>query len=116
MSKLHGVSSREINRLDATRGRTTREQLLTGRDEFVVKAGEAGLLFERIDETGWPIGVRVGRHTSTVLQTMEAWTELNPERSISCRGVPRYADVIERGVGHWLRDPASVSPDRVRVE
>ncbi len=128
---LHGLSHREVGDhsdavsllfeapepfLDATRGRTTREQLLTGQDEFVVKAGEAGLLFERIDESGWPVAVRVGRHTSTVLQTMEAWTELNPDRPIRCRGVPRYADVIERGVGHWLRDPASVSPDRVRVE
>ena len=128
---LHGLSHREVGDhsdavsllfeapepfLDATRGRTTREQLLTGQDEFVVKAGEAGLLFERIDEKGWPVAVRVGRHTSTVLQTMEAWTELNPDRPIRCRGVPRYADVIERGVGHWLRDPASVSPDRVRVE
>ena len=128
---LHGLSHREVGDhsdavsllfeapepfLDATRGRTTREQLLTGQDEFVVKAGEAGLLFERIDENGWPIDVRVGRHTSTVLQTMEAWMELNPDRPISCRGVPRYAEVIERGLGHWLRDPASVWPDRVRVE
>ncbi len=128
---LHGLSHREVGDyseavsllfeapepfLDATRGRTTREQLLTGQDEFVVKAGEAGLLFEKIDEHGWPIAVRVGRHTSTVLQTMEAWTELNPDRPIKSRGVPRYAELIETGVGHWLRDPASVPPSRVRVE
>jgi len=128
---LHGLSHREVGDasgavsllfeapepfLDATRGRTTREQLLTGRDEFVMKAGEAGLLFEKIDEHGWPIAVRVGRHTSTVLQTMEAWTELNADRPIRSRGVPRYAEVIETGVGHWLRDPASVPPARVRVE
>ena len=128
---LHGLSHREVGDhsdavsllfeapepfLDATRGRTTREQLLTGQDEFVVKAGEAGLLFERIDERGWPIAVRVGRHTSTVLQTMEAWTELNPDRPMRVRGVPRYAEVIERGVGHWLRDPASAPVSRLRVE
>ena len=82
----------------------------------MVKAGEAGLLFERIDERGWPIAVRVGRHTSTVLQTMEAWTELNPDRPMRVRGVPRYAEVIERGVGHWLRDPASAPVSRLRVE
>ena len=128
---LHGLSHREVGDhsdavsllfeapepfLDATRGRTTREQLLTGQDEFVVKAGEAGLLFERIDEKGWPIAVRVGRHTSTVLQTMEAWTDLNPDRPIRSRGVPRYAEVIAKGLGHWLRNPASVPPDRVRIE
>jgi hypothetical protein len=128
---LHGLSHREVGDysdavsllfeapepfLDATRGRTTREQLLTGRDEFVVKAGEHGLLFERIDEGGWPIDVRVGRHTSTVLQTMASWTELTPERPLSCRGVPRYAEVMERGLGHWLHDPSASPPARVVIE
>jgi len=92
---LHGLSHREVGDfsdaisllfeapepfLDATRGTTTREQLLTGKDEFVVKAGEAGLLFATIDENGWPIDLRVGRHTSAVLMTMECWTELYPTR------------------------------------
>jgi len=128
---LHGLAHREVGDhseavsllfeapepfLDATRGRTTREQLLTGQDEFVVKAGEHGLLFERIDENGWPIDVRVGRHTSAVLMTMDSWTELNPDRPLRCRGVPRYADVIEQGLGHWLHDPSQAAPGRVVVE
>ncbi len=128
---LHGLSHREVGDfsdavsllfeapepfLDATRGRTTREQLLTGKDEFVVKAGQAGLLFEKIDENGWPIDVRVGRHTSAVLQTLEAWTELNPEKPIVVAGVPRYTEVIERGLGHWLHDPAKAQPEKVKIE
>ncbi len=128
---LHGLSHREVGDhsgavsllfeapepfLDATRGRTTREQLLTGRDEFVVKAGEHGLLFERMDENGWPIDVRVGRHTSTVLQTMDSWTILNPGRPLSCLGVPRYAEVIERGLGQWLHDPSRAASGRVVIE
>jgi hypothetical protein len=128
---LHGLSHREVGDysaavsllfeapepfLDATRGRTTREQLLTGQDEFVVKAGEHGLLFEQIDEHGWPIDVRVGRHTSAVLMTMDSWTELNPDRPLRCRGVPRYAEVIDRGLGHWLHDPSTAAPGRVVIE
>ncbi len=128
---LHGLSHREVGDysdaisllfeapepfLDATRGRTTEQQLLTGQDEFVVKAGKHGLLFEQIDEAGWPIDVRVGRHTSTVLQTMDSWTILNPDRPLSCRGVPRYAEIIERGLGHWLHDPAKAAPGRVTIE
>ncbi|MEJ2542391.1 MAG: hypothetical protein P8188_20935 [Gemmatimonadota bacterium] len=82
----------------------------------MVKAGEAGLLFESIDDDGWPIGVRVGRHTSSVLMTMESWTELNPDRPLVCSGVPRYDEVIQEGVGHWLKDPEAADPDRVTVE
>ncbi len=128
---LHGLSHREVGDhsdavsllfeapepfLDATRGKTTREQLLTGQDEFVVKAGEAGLLFEDIDENGWHIDVRVGRHTSTILMTMENWSDLNPDRALRIRGVPRYAEVIASGLGHWLHDPTSVAPERVVIE
>ena len=128
---LHGLSHREVGDysdaisllfeapepfLDATRGKTTREQLLTGKDEFVVKAGKHGLLFEKIDENGWPIDVRVGRHTSAVLQTMESWTEEHPDRPLVCLNVPRYAEVIENGTGHYLLDPAKADPERVVYE
>jgi predicted deacylase len=128
---LHGLSHREIGDysdavsllfeapepfLDATRGRTTREQLLTGKDEFVMKAGRAGLLFESIDEKGWPINVRVGRHTSAVLQTMETWSEMRPDRGLACSGVPRYAEVIERGIGSFLKDPTRARPERLHFE
>ncbi|MBE3111560.1 MAG: succinylglutamate desuccinylase/aspartoacylase family protein [Acidobacteria bacterium] len=128
---LHGLSHREIGDfsqaisllfetpepfLDATRGRTTREQLLTGRDEFVVKAGKHGLLFEKIDEKGWPIAVRVGRHTSSVCQVLETWTESRPDRAVVATLIPRYADVIRNGVGHYLLDPAKAGQGRVYYE
>ena len=130
-ASLHGLSQREVGDhsdavsllfeapepfLDATRGKTTSEQLLTGKDEFVVKAGEAGLLFEEIDENGWPIDVRVGRHTSTVLMTLETWSELNPDKAMAMSGVPRYDEIIAAGLGQWLRDPATAEPERVVVE
>ena len=128
---LHGLSHREIGDfsdaisllfeapepfLDATRGKTTREQLLTGKDEFVVKAGEHGLLFEEIDENGWPIDIRVGRHTSAILQTMECWSEDYPDRALECSKVPRYAEVIENGIGFYLHNPAQANPGRVIFE
>jgi hypothetical protein len=128
---LHGLSHREIGDhsqalsllfeapepfLDATRGVTTREQLLTGKDEFVVKAGRHGLLFEKIDEKGWPMDVRVGRHTSTLLQVAETWSEDHGDRRIVVAGVPKYKDVIEKTVGHYLRDPAKAPAGRVIYE
>jgi hypothetical protein len=118
---LRGLSHREIGDhtgaisllleapepfLDATRGRTNRELLLTGKDPFVVRAGKRGLLFEKIDEKGWPIDVRVGRHTSAILKILEVWSDEKPDRGIVLTGVPRYSEVIERGTGAFLRDPA----------
>jgi hypothetical protein len=128
---LHGLSHREIGDhsqaisllfeapepfLDATRGRTTREQLLTGKDDFVVKAGKHGLLFEKIDENGWPIDIRVGRHTSAVLQTMVSWTEAHPDRPMVCDSVPKYADVVAKGTGAFLHAPAQARRDRLYHE
>jgi len=128
---LHGLSHREIGDhsqaisllfeapepfLDATRGRTTREQMLTGKDDFVVKAGKHGLLFEKIDENGWPIDIRVGRHTSAVLQTMVSWTEAHPDRPMVCDSVPKYADVVAKGTGAFLHAPAQARRDRLYHE
>lgn len=128
---LRGLSHREIGDateaisllleapepfLDATRGRTDRALLLTGKDEFVVRAGKRGLLFEKIDENGWPIDVRVGRHTSTVLQILELWSGDNPDRAVVVSGVPRYTEVLERGLGAFLKDPRSAEPSRVAYE
>ncbi|MFC1554612.1 succinylglutamate desuccinylase [candidate division KSB1 bacterium] len=128
---LHGLSHREIGDyseaisllfeapepfLDATRGITDREQLLTGKDEFVVKAGEHGLLFEKIDENGWPIDVRVGRHTSAILMTMEIFSEDYPDKTIICNNIPRYSEVIEKGVGFFLKDPSKANPNKIKIE
>jgi len=128
---LHGLSHREIGDhtqaisllleapepfLDATRGRTNRALLLEGKDEFVVKAGKHGLLFEKMDENGWPIEVRVGRHCSTILQILELWSEEKPEKSVMVNGMPRYAEVIEKGIGNFLHDPAKADPNRIYYE
>jgi len=118
---LRGLSHREIGDhtgaisllleapepfLDATRGRTDRELLLTGKDPFVLRAGKRGLLFEKIDEKGWPIDVRVGRHTSAILQILEVWSGEKPDRGVVLTGVPRYTEVIEKGTGAFLHDPS----------
>ncbi|MGZ5515823.1 MAG: succinylglutamate desuccinylase, partial [Candidatus Aminicenantales bacterium] len=76
----------------------------------VVRAGKRGLLFEKIDEKGWPIDVRVGRHTSTVLQLLEIWSADHADKAIEVSGVPRYGEVVEKGTGAFLKDPKSVAP------
>ncbi len=129
--ELRGLSHREIGdhtqavsllletpepMLDATRGRTDRKLLLEGKDEFLIKAYAHGLLFEIIDETGWPIEKRVGRHCSSILQIIELWSEDNPDKGIQCGKIPRYQEIIERGVGAFFRDPSQADPSRLRFE
>jgi hypothetical protein len=128
---LRGLSHREIGDhtdaisllleapepfLDATRGRTDRMLLLTGKDEFVVEAGKHGLLFERIDENGWPIDVRVGRHTSTLMHIFDLWSMEHMERAVVVRGVPGYSEIIEKGIGYFLRDPAKADFNQILYE
>jgi len=128
---LRGLSHREIGDhtdaipllfetpepfLDATRGRTDARLLLEGKDDFVVKAGRHGLLFEKIDEKGWPVDVRVGRHCSTILTVLQVWSEDHPARAVSLSGIPRYAEVIAKGTGAFLRDPAKAGPGGVAFE
>ncbi len=128
---LHGLSHREVGDysnaisllfeapepfLDATRGITGREQLLSGKDAFVVMAGKHGLLFAPIDEKGWPIAVRVGRHTSALLQVAETWGEDHPDKRMVMTGVPKYKEMIANGVGFYLHDPAKAPAGRVVYE
>jgi hypothetical protein len=129
--ELHGLSHREIGDntdaisllfetpepfLDATRGRTDARLLLEGKDEFVVKAGRHGLLFEKIDEKGWPIDVRVGRHCSTIIQVLDVWSQDHADKAVIMKNVPKYAEVIQKGIGAFLHDSAKADPKRIYYE
>jgi hypothetical protein len=128
---LRGLSHREIGDatdaisllfespepfLDATRGRTDAKLLLTGQDEFVVRAGKRGLLFEKIDEKGWPIALRVGRHCSTILTIADLWTQDHADRGVVIKDVPKYAELEAKGVGAFLHDPAKADPKKIYYE
>lgn len=128
---LRGLSHREIGDhtdaisllletpepfLDATRGRTDRALLLEGKDRFIMKAGKHGLLFERMDENGWPIDKRVGRHCSSILQIADLWTEENPEKSLRMANIPRYSEIIEKGTGFYLHNPSKADSGSIRYE
>jgi hypothetical protein len=128
---LHGLSHREIGDfsnspalllespepfLDRVRGVTDEALLLTGKDEFVMKAGEAGLLYWPIDENGWPIDVRVARHVRTMEVIAEMWTRFHKADPLVLTGLPGYQELIDNGVGHYFANPDSVDSSRVAYE
>jgi hypothetical protein len=128
---LHGLSHREIGDhstcpcllleapepfLDRVRGITDEALLLTGKDEFVMKAGEHGLLYWPIDESGWPIDVRVARHVRTIEKISELWTQFHPDAPMSLGALPTYQEVVDNGIGHYYKDPSGLPADRVAYE
>ncbi len=128
---LHGLSHREIGDhsdavsllfetpepfLDRVRGVTDERLLLEGKDPFVMRAGKFGLLYESIDEDGWPIDVRVGRHCSTTLMVSQIWNQTNPGKGVIIENIPKYADVIDNGVGHYFKNPDEAVAEKVFYE
>lgn len=129
--ELHGLSHREVGDhsnavsflfetpepfIDRVRGITDEALLLTGKDEFVMTAGKHGLLYEKIDETGWPIEKRVGRHLSTTIEIARSWSDLYTDQAIALRNVPGYSDLLANGVGYYFQDPATALSSRVFYE
>ncbi len=128
---LHGLSHREVGDhsdavsllfetpepfLDRVRGKTDVRLLLEGRDEFVMKAGEAGLLYEKIDENGWPIATRVARQVATTQMVLDTWSDFNPDKEIRMVNLPSYSELKDNGVGKYLKDPSSVSKEDLYYE
>jgi hypothetical protein len=74
------------------------------------------LLYERIDEKGWPIDVRVGRHCSTISQVLDLWSQDHADKAFAMKNVPKYSEVIQKGVGAFLHDPAEADPKTVYYE
>jgi predicted deacylase len=99
--------------LDQPTGPKTVQLFLDGKDPFLLSLARKKKLFVPYDESGWPLDKRVGQHTSVTLEIFRQFTKKTPARPIAVRGVPRYAELIERGVGRFLADPAQAAPGGV---
>lgn len=119
---LHGLSHREIGdysdaasylvevaepMLDRIRGITDEELLMSGKDRFVMKAGDHGLLYAPIDESGWPIDKRVARHVETAKMIMQVNNMVHPDQTILFEGIPEYQEMMDTGVGVYYHDPST---------
>jgi predicted deacylase len=102
--------------LDQPTGPKTVRLLLDGRDPFLLSLARKKKLFVRYDESGWPLEKRVGQHCSVTLEIFRQFSKKNPDRAIVVRGVPRYADVVKNGVGHYFKDPAKARAEDVVLQ
>lgn len=124
-TELHGLSHREVGdfsdaasmlvevaepMLDRIRGITDEELLMSGKDRFVMKAGEHGLLYAPIDENGWPITKRIARHVETATTIIEVNNMVHPDQTILIEGIPSYEEIMANGPGAYYHDPATADP------
>lgn len=118
---LHGLTHRELGDYTDTlallmessnpaqgrlRGKTDEDLVVTGIDPIYVKACKQGRLFVPFDEKGHPIEQRVGRHISGIIEFMNAYNESYPNRKIEMVNVPYYDELMDKGVGEFLLEPA----------
>ncbi|HSA96908.1 MAG TPA: succinylglutamate desuccinylase [Acidobacteriota bacterium] len=101
--------------LDQPTGPKTVRFLLDGKDPFLLSLAKKKKLFVPYDESGWPLEKRVGQNLSVTLEIFRQFTKKTAARPIVVRGVPRYADVVKAGVGHFLADPAKAAAGGVIV-
>jgi hypothetical protein len=126
--KFRGLSHREIGDysdtlpflleapipfLDQPTGPKTEKLLLDGKDEFLLSLARKNKLFVPYDEHGWPFDKRVGQHLSVSLEIIRQYSRKTPERAIVIKNVPRFREVVEKGVGSFFHNPAEAPSDRV---
>lgn len=86
------------------RGRTDEALVLTGIDDRYVEAQKLGRLYVPYDENGHPLEERVGRHLSGVMQFITVMGENEPDKEMVVENIPIYADLMENGIGNYLKE------------
>jgi hypothetical protein len=99
--------------LDQPTGPKTVKLLLDGKDPFLLSLSKKGKLFVPYDKEGWPMAKRVGQHCSVILELMRQYTKKYPEKPISVANVPKYAELVENGVGYYYHDPDEADPKNI---
>ena len=96
--------------LDQPTGPKTVKLLMDGKDPFLLSLSKKKKLFVPYDENGWSMEKRVGQHCSVALEIMRQYSKKNPDKAIRIQGIPRYAEVVKNGVGHYFHDPGKADP------
>ena len=102
--------------LDQPTGPKTVKLMLDGKDPFLLSLSKKNKLFVPYDENGWPMEKRVGQHLSTALEILRQFTKKNAARPIVLSGVPRYAEIVQAGVGKYFHDPAKADSKNLFYE
>ena len=125
---LHGLTHREIGDysdtlavlvetaepfIDRVVGRITEQLMIDGKDEFLQRAADKGLLYTAYDiNNAQTIDNRVGRLLTSSLELINMFNQFYPDKTVGF-SYPRYTDIMTNGLGSYLPDPSTVDPARV---
>ncbi|MFC2155660.1 succinylglutamate desuccinylase [Acidobacteriota bacterium] len=99
--------------LDQPTGPKTVDLLLNGKDPFLLSLSKQKKLFVPYEESGWPMEKRVGQHCSVILEIFRQFSRRASDRAVSVGNVPRYAEVVEKGVGFYYHDPEKAKKENI---
>jgi hypothetical protein len=123
---LRGLSHRELG--DATetlallfestnpaqgrlRGVTNEALIVEGKDDMYLAAHKLGRLFIPFGTEGEPLKKRVARHVSTTQAVFAAYASEMPDRNLVVGAMPSYKDLLDNGIGPYLKAPEKVAAD-----
>ena len=102
--------------IDKFVGPMTEALMLTGRDEFMQTAADRGLLYADYNmKTGASLDYRVGRHLAGAAEVIKQMGEFFPAKTVKVAW-PTYGEVMKKGIGYFLHDPAKADPRRVFLD
>jgi len=84
-------------------GKVTPDIVVSGIDKYNRQAGLSGLIEVDYPEDGIPLNLRVARHISGLSSVFDAWNSNYPDRQIIIHGIPAFDEILEKGVGSFLR-------------
>lgn len=85
-------------------GKVTAETVTSGLDKYNMEAAHSGLIEVEYPDTGIPLDLRVARHLAGLNQIFTVWNSYN-ENKINITDLPEYDDVLEQGIGAFLKQP-----------
>jgi hypothetical protein len=85
------------------RGKTSVDLLVSGRDGWYAQAAALGAMRIAYSPDGESLSKRVGRHLEGFRALVDAYNALHTAAPVTIDGVPGYQELIQQGIGAWLR-------------
>jgi hypothetical protein len=84
------------------RGMATEELILTGYDDYELRAAKNKRVFCFYDETGKPLQLRVAQKLAFMKSLQDAWAYTSPDKPLVIENLPTYNEVKDQGIGKFL--------------